>query len=131
MDKLKRIDDGEYEYKGQTIYRKNSIPHGQYGRWAVGIRYMAPKFGTLAQAKHHIDREATEKESKDRHEIKRDWEVKLDLEMRIRVGLRLHQFVAVSGKKAVDELYAKFMSVSDAVSSINFDAPEYDYLFNE
>ena len=56
-EKIKKVDDGEYEYKGYTIIRKNSVPSGYWGRWQIGIGSRGPCFETRAQAILHIDTE--------------------------------------------------------------------------
>ena len=50
----KKIDDGEYEYRGYTIYRDDNVSNGYFGRWKTGSR--VPCSGdTLASVKKNID----------------------------------------------------------------------------
>jgi len=54
MHSVKRINSEEVEYRGWTIWRRDSVPTGYYGRYSVlGHR----SFTTMRDAKAYIDQQ--------------------------------------------------------------------------
>lgn len=53
----KRIEDGQYLYRGYQIFRDDSVSAGYYGRWQVGIGKKGTAESSLQKCKSWVDRE--------------------------------------------------------------------------